>query len=401
MKLKLTQSTVEKLVKSQCPASGSVIVWDKRGGGFGLRLTALGVASFILNYRVAGRERRYTIGRWGTSPQEHSADSAYAEAVDLLTKIKDGFDPLAPAEDLAATQTGRTFADLAKDYMENAESYKRPHTLYDDHGMLRSVILPRLGPKLLASIEQQDIQSLHRSLKATPHRGNRVRALLSSMFRHAINNGWLTTNPVTGIPRYPEPPREVWLSKEQVGALKKALAAYSAQDTANAIRLLLLTGARPGELLGAQWDALDLKAATWFKPSCATKQKKNEYVPLNPPALALLKKMSANRNGSAFLFPSHARDGKAQALKSLKWAWAKVRETAGLPPVVINGKPKEVRLYDLRHTFASHCVQNGASLYLVGKLLGHTRAQTTQRYAHVDDAATRKTTENFAANIGW
>ena len=194
------------------------------------------------------------------------------------------------------------------------------------------------------------------------------------------------------------------------GALKKALASYSEQDTANAIRLLLLTGARPGELLSAQWPALDLTKGTWFKPSCATKQKKNETVPLNPPAVALLKKMFAQKNGSAYLFPSHARDGKAQSLKSLKHAWAQVSKTAGLATEFqIQGKRKKLlsrwkpnyRLYDLRHTFASHCVSNGESLYVVGKLLGHSRAQTTQRYAHVDDAATRKTTENFAANIGW
>ena len=373
--------------------------------------TAGHVAAFILNYRNAeGTERRLTIGRW----PEWSADAAYDEAVDLRKEVKKA-DPLETkkAEELATAQAERTLATLAKDYMENhAEIYKRPHTIYDDRGMLRSVILPRLGPIPLTAITQQDIQSLHNSLKATPHRANRVRALLSSMFHHAINNEWLTVNPVTKVPRYfggKEPMREVWLSKEQVGALKKALATYSAQDAANAIRLLLLTGARPGELLSSEWIAFDLKKGTWFKPSCATKQKKNEHVPLNPPAVALLKEMFAKKNGSAYLFPGYA--GRlGQSRTSLKWAWMQVSKTAGLAKEVkIQGRRKKLlsrwkpnyRLYDLRHTFASHCVSNGESLYVVGKLLGHSRSQTTERYAHINDTATRKTTENFAANIGW
>jgi integrase len=408
---KLSQATVAKLVKD-VPASGSTIIWDTRLGGFGLRITAGGIASFILNYRNAeGRERRCTIGRWG----EYSADLAYDEATTLRKKIKRGEDPLVTqkAEELATAQAERTLGDLAKDYMKNhAEIYKRPHTIYDDNGMLRSIVLPRLGPMPLTAITQQDIQSLHNSLVATPHRGNRVRALLSSMFNHAINNGWLTVNPVKKVPKYfggKEPKREVWLSKEQVGELKKALAEYSSQDGENAIRLLLLTGARPGELLSAEWSAFDLKKGTWFKPSCATKQKKNEHVPLNPPALALLKGMFAAKNGSPYLFPG-CTSRLGQSRVSLKWAWKQVSKTAGLATEVkVKGKRGKLlsrwkpnyRLYDLRHTFASHCVSNGESLYIVGKLLGHSRPQTTERYAHVDDSATRKTTENLAANIGW
>ena len=157
--LKLTQSNVEKLVKSHRPKSGSVIIWDKRGDGFGLRLTSLGVASFILNYRIHGKERRKKIGRW--SEKEDSADSAYRAALDFRNQIKEGIDPFEKkTEDLAATQTGRSVTDLADSYMENAESYKRPHTLRDDRGMLASVIKPRLGSMPLASIEQHHIQSL-------------------------------------------------------------------------------------------------------------------------------------------------------------------------------------------------------------------------------------------------
>jgi integrase/tetratricopeptide (TPR) repeat protein/predicted Ser/Thr protein kinase len=408
--------------QNKFPATGCRIIYDGLTPGFGLRFTSNTETppSFVLKYRSReGKSRLYTIGAYGAV---HSTESARERAKKLIGEIEAGKDPQQEKEDakrvkefetVATAEAGRTLVDLAKDYMTNhAEIYKRPHTIYDDRGMLRSVILPRLGPMPLTAVTQQDIQALHNSLKATPHRANRVRALLSSMFHHAINNEWLTVNPATKVPRYfggKEPKREVWLSKEQVGALKKALATYSAQDAANAIRLLLLTGARPGELLCAEWTAFDLKKGTWFKPSCATKQKKNEHVPLNPPALALLKEMFAKKNGSPYLFPgSGARLG--QSRKALKWAWMQVCKTAGLATEVkIQGKRKKLlsrwkpnyRIYDLRHTFASHCVSNGESLYIVGKLLGHTQSATTERYAHVNDAAKRKTTENFAANIGW
>ena len=155
MKQKLTQSTVTKLVKNEIPASGSKIIWDERLGGFGLRLTAGGVAAFILNYRFEGIERRLTIGRWPL----WSADAAYDEAVDQKKKSKKA-DPLETkkAEKLATAQAERTLATLGKDYMENhAEIHKRPSSIRNDRSMLDGVILPRLGQKPLTRITKQDI----------------------------------------------------------------------------------------------------------------------------------------------------------------------------------------------------------------------------------------------------
>ena len=402
------------------PGERAAYIYDGKESGFGLRLNATQTAIFILNYRNReGKSKQYKIGpypRW-------SADAARAEAKRLNAEIDGGADPqqekvnakkIKVAEDAAEKKAALTLVDLAKDYMTNhAEVHKRPHTVYDDRGMLRSVILPKLGTMPLTEITQQHIESLHNSLRATPYRANRVRALLSSIFNRAIKPlGWLTVNPVLGVPKYfggKEPLREVWLAKEQVGALKEALEKYSAQDSADAIRLLLLTGARPGETLSAQWQAFDLKKGTWLKPNCATKQKKNEHVPLNPIALGLLKDMHARKGGSLYLFPGYA-NRLGQSRTSLKWAWMAVSKTAGLATEIkVQGKRKKLlprwkpqfRLYDLRHTFASSGVSNGESLYSVGKLLGHSRPQTTERYAHLQDAALRKTSENAAANIGW
>lgn len=420
MKQKLTQRTVAELAKSAIPIRGSRIVYDKQIPGFGLRVTAAGAVAFVLNYYFEGKERRYTVGRW----PEWSADAARDEALDLRKEIKQGKDPIQERtrEELETTRSERTVSTLAQDYLENyAETHKRPASVRDDRNMLKSTILPRLGPMELSAIKRRDVELLHKSLKGSPYKANRVLSLLSKMFSCAIASEWMTTNPAKGIPRYLETPRKVWLSKEQLNALKNALDTYSAQDAANAIRLLLLTGARPGEALSAEWTAFDLKKGTWNKPSCATKQKKDESVPLNPPALALLKEMFAHKTGSPYLFPGQAEPlGKEQqqqkdaqngskSRKSLKWAWMQISKTAGLArEVKIQGKHRELsrwkpvfRIYDLRHSFASHCVSNGESLYVVGKLLGHTQSRTTERYAHVADAATRKTTDHFAEIIGW
>jgi integrase len=399
---------VVELAKSAIPTQGSRIVYDMQIPGFGLRVTAAGAVAFVLNYYFEGKERRYTVGRW----PEWSADAARDEALDLRKEIKQGKDPLEERDrqELETARSERTVSTLAQDYLENyAETHKRPASVRDDRNMLRSAILPRLGTMELSAIKRRDVELLHKSLKGSPYKANRVLSLLSKMFSCAIASEWMTTNPAKGITRYLETPRKVWLSKEQLNALKKALDKYSAQDAANAIRLLLLTGARPGELLSAEWTAFDLKKGTWNKPSCATKQKKDESVPLNAPALALLKEMFAHKIGSPYLFPGQAEQRLCKSRKSLKWAWMQISKTAGLArELKIQGKHRELsrwkpifRIYDLRHSFASHCVSNGESLYVVGKLLGHTQSRTTERYAHVADAATRKTTDHFAEIIGW
>ena len=407
MKQKLTQRTVAELAKSVIPTQGSRIVYDKQIPGFGLRVTAAGAVAFVLNYYFEGKERRYTVGRW----PEWSADAARDEALDLRKEIKQGKDPIHEREQqqLKTARSERTLSTLAQDYLENyALAHKRPASVRDDRNMLKSTILPRLGTLGLSAVKRRDVELLHNSLKTTPYKANRVLSLLSKMFSCAIAAEWMTTNPAKGIPRYLETPRKAWLNKDQLNALQQALDTYSAQDAANAIRLLLLTGARPSEVLSAEWGAFDLKNGIWNKPNCATKQKKDESVPLNSPALSLLRKMFTHKTGSPYLFPGHAeRLGKSRT--SLKWAWMQVSKTAGLAQEYeIQGKHRKLtrhrplfRCYDLRHSYASHLVSNGESLYVVGKLLGHSRSQTTERYAHVADAATRKTTDHFAEIIGW
>jgi integrase len=206
------------------------------------------------------------------------------------------------------------------------------------------------------------------------------------MFSLAVGWQWRADNPVTGIPKFPEERRDRWLKDEELSRLFTALDSSSNQRAAMAIRLLILTGSRRGEVLSATWDQFDLDGGTWTKPSAHTKQKKTEHVPLSSAALEMLRAWRAQvQPDCPHLFPGDA-DGKP--LQIIKRAWKTVCQSAGL---------KEVRMHDLRHTYASHLVSSGLSLAIVGRLLGHTQAQTTHRYAHLADAPLRAATELFGA----
>lgn len=378
------------------PAAGNRISYDDEIPGFGARITSNGVVSFILEYRLNGRHRRYTIGRFS----DLTVLAARERAIQLRGKILDGVDPL---QQRIEAQSEPTMDDLARDYIERyAKPHKRASSLRNDRQMLDNNILPKLKALRVRAVTRRDIETLHHSLKQTPYRANRVLALLSKMFNLAMEWSWRPDNPAKGIPRYPEDKRETWLTAEQVEDLLTALDNYSDQSAANAIRLLIVTGAREGEVLSATWDQFDLKRGIWTKPSHHTKQKKIEHTPLSETALQLLRRMNAMRTSPA-LFP-----GQKGARVTIRRPWVQVCRAAGLATSEqVPGKRKKfltiwkpaVRIHDLRHTFASHLVSSGESLHIVGKLLGHTLPQTTARYAHLADQAVRDAANKFATGL--
>src|SRR5262249_53089499 len=151
---------------------------------------------------------------------------------------------------------------------------KRESSLCNDRSLLDRFILPRLGAKLVAELSRRDVETLHLSLKETPYQANRAMALLSKMLSLAIRWGWRTDNPVKGIERFPEERRERWLRDNELGRLLEALGRYPDRRVADAIRLLMLTGARRSEVFSATWEEFDLGRGVWTKPSHHTKQKR-------------------------------------------------------------------------------------------------------------------------------
>lgn len=391
-----THITQRSVAAAKPPASGYIILFDDKIAGFGVRVTAAGAKSFVLNYRVAGEKRRYTIGSW----PKWTADAARDEASNVLLPAinKKGADPV---RDKKALRDEPKLADLATEYLEqHAEAKKREKSVYEDKRMLNHIILPKLGNLRVSAVRKRHVQSLHNSLKKTPYQANRILALLSKMFTFAMDGEMRADNPAKGVERFHEDKREAWLTVDQLHALSDALDSYDEQDAADALRLLIVTGARPDEVLGAEWSMFDLQRGTWNKPSHHVKEKKTEHTPLNPAALMILQRMAQHKVG-LYLFPGR-EPGTART--TLRNAWRQVCKAAGLSTeyhvIGKRGKPlprwkPNVRVYDLRHTFASHLVSRGWSLPLVGKLLGQVRPETTNRYAHIADGAQREVANDY------
>ncbi|MCU1269960.1 MAG: Integrase [Acidobacteriaceae bacterium] len=388
---KITEKMIAKL---QLPAKGNRIQYDKEIPGFGVRITSGGVVSFIINYHIHGRERRFTIGRH----PELSAAAARQRALQLRGAIADGSDPL---EDREQRRAEPTVADLASQYLDRyAVTHKRPSSVRNDRQIIQNIIQPRIGGLRLAGVGKRDIGSLHASLKGTPYHANRMLSLLSKMFSLANEWGWCEHNPARGVPRFHEDRRERWLTVEELRRFNLALDSYPDRRPANALRLLMLTGARASEVLRAEWAQFDLERGVWTKPSHHTKQKRIEHVPLSAPALKLLHEMKP-KVADGPLFPG---TNKHESRVTVWRPWLQVCKAAGLVNIETKkGKRRKtvykyrptLRIHDLRHTYASQLVSNGISLQVVGKLLGHTQPQTTWRYAHVADEAQRDATNLF------
>jgi integrase len=239
----------------------------------------------------------------------------------------------------------------------------------------------------VTQIEHADVDRLHRKLsERAPYQANRMAAVLSKMMNFAVKLGWRADNPVRGLERNHEDRRERFLSPAELAALSAALQEHGDQRSADAIRLLILTGARRGEVLGATWDQFDLIAGVWTKPSAATKQRKTHRVPLSAPALQLLASIRQRQGDEQrFVFPG---DVLGRPLADIKKTWASVCKRAGI---------EGCRVHDLRHTFASILVSGGGSLPLIGAMLGHTQVSTTARYSHLADDPLRAAAERVGA----
>lgn len=399
---RLTDAIARKALPS---ARGAAILWDAEVKGFGLRLSPGGGRSFMLDYRAEGRQRRITIGAY----PDWSVAAARKAAKAMKREVDHGRDPMSERH---AERAAPTVPDLWERYRLEHLPTKAARSQKDETMMWEQIVLPRFGKMKVAAISHEDIDDLHRditTIRGTPIRANRMVEVLRKAFNLSIRWKWRTDNPASGVRRNPEEKRNRYLNKVEVAALARALQDHSELVSANAIKLLMLTGARRGEVLGASWAMFDLENGIWTKPSAHTKQRKLHRVPLSRHAVLLLEEIKETAKGP-YVFPG--ADGKP--LTDIKRTWFSVCKKAGLVEKVEkksragkvmrgrNGKPimveePNVRLHDLRHSFASILVSGGASLPLIGQMLGHTQVQTTQRYAHLFDDPMRKAAEMVGA----
>jgi integrase len=208
------------------------------------------------------------------------------------------------------------------------------------------------------------------------------------MMREAVRQRYRIDNPCTGIKRHVEHSRMVDVTRAQLDQLYAALEAHPNREAVNAIKLLVWTGARKGEVLNARWAEFDLERGSWTRPPWRTKQKRISEIPLNPRALKLLVEMRAANPASDLLFPSPVADGRARA--DVKKIWAAIRKATGF---------KTLRMHDLRRVFATAALEGGVPLDAIAPLLGHSSTVMTRTYAHWRDKLLRDATGKAAAQL--
>jgi len=369
MRGKITKREVDALRAK--PDGAETVLWDGEVMGFGVRVQRGGAKSYILHYR-AGRGRgaplrKLTIGRHG-SPW--TAETARSEAMRLRGLIAGGADP---ASDRSARQEAPTIADLGRRFLaEHIEPKRKASTARAFRALLDNIIVPAIGDRKVADLTRPEVLRLHHANRHTPYQANRVLAVLSSMFNLAERWGLRAdgSNPCRHVEKFRERARERMLSPAELARLGDALAAYGGSSYAVvAVKLLVFTGARLGEVLGLRWEWIDFERGEARLPDSKTGAK---TLHLPPPALAVLANLPRLEGNPHVI----AGQKEGAALVNLEKPWRAIRKAAGLD---------DVRLHDLRHAFASVAASSGMGLPIIGRLLGHAQAAATSRYAHLAD----------------
>jgi integrase len=398
-------------------------VWDTRLKGFGVRVTERADAEgkvhhrkmFVVGYRPRGGRqfRRLSLGMFGPV----TVEQARAEALRQLSAISSGNDPVEAKRVQRAEQTVR---ELYPTYFEHVERHRKPSTTAEYKRMWEKHVLSAFGNKKVSAVTLADVRRFHRSLHKTPYHANRVVAMLGAFFTFASKEGArpLHDNPAHGVEFFPEQPRERFLTPDEFRRLGAALTRAESEGLppapehrrkppkeANAkhrpknagqpipanpfgvaaIRLLALTGCRENEILSLTWDSVDLERGHLRLSNTKTGK---SVRPLGQSAAAVLSGLPKIQ-GNPYVLPGGA---SGIHLKDIKRLWHAVRHAAKL---------SDVRIHDLRHSFASVPATSGESLLVVRSLLGHKRVATTERYAHLGDdpvkRAADRTSESIAA----
>jgi len=375
----------KRIVDAAKPTSDrEVFRWDAELRGFGLRVKPTGVKSYIIQYRTrTGISRRMTIGQHGVL----TAEEARREAKVQLGRAAKGDDA---AADKANARDGLSFATFTERYLsDHAATKKKPSSVRMDRINLNKHILPILGRRRLDTIGRADVVRLHHSMRDAPGAANRCLALLSKMMNLAERWGERPdgSNPCRHVEKYREHKRNRFLSADELARLGAACLRCEKDEKLGLsflalVRLLIFTGARLSEILKAQWDWVDFKSGVIHLPDNKTGAK---TIMLPAPALDVLARL-ARVDGNPYIITGEGN----RYLVSVWKPWAVLRALAGL---------KDVRLHDLRHSFASVGAAGGMSLNVIGGLLGHRQTQTTSRYAHLAADPLKTAANQIAAAI--
>ncbi len=360
----------KRVVDSLTPGPRDVIHWDDALHGFGVRVWPTGRKVYVAMTRVKGRLRKVTIGSHGTM----TPDQARTRVHEIISEAKAGRDPVRDADLARKAPTMRGLGD--RFLAEHVALRCKPSTQSEYKRAVELFINPALGPRRITDIERRDIADLHHSLRHIPYQANRTLGVLSKMFNLAEVWGLRPdgSNPCRHVGKYPERKRERFLSPEEFAALGEVLrdAERDGSETPSAIaaiRLLALTGCRLNEIMTLRWEHVDLRNRALRLPESKTGAK---VVRFGETVTAILKGIE-RVDGNPWVIIGRKEGSR---LTDLQHPWRRIRAGAGLD---------DVRLHDLRHSFASGALSLGEGLPMIGKLLGHSQVQTTARYAHLAD----------------
>ncbi|NKD87775.1 tyrosine-type recombinase/integrase [Haematospirillum sp. 15-248] len=343
-------------------------IWDDELPGFALRVLPSGRKGYIVQYRAGRRSRRMSLG----PSTVLTCEQARTRAIGIIAAARNGDDPAAERD---AERKTITVKELAERFDKEHVSVRVKETTAKGYRrLIERTILPALGRHRVTEVTRADIAKLHHDLRHIPYEANRCLEVMSKMFSLAEMWGLRPdgSNPRKHIKKYAEEKRERFLSPAELKRVGDVLREMEDEgiELSSAIaaaRLLILTGCRLGEIMTLQWEHVDIAGKALRLPDSKTGAK---VVHLGQPAIDVLtgiKKVDKNPWVIVGTLPG-AR------LTDLQPFWQRVRARAGL---------KDVRIHDLRHTFASTAVASGQGLPMIGKLLGHTQVQTTARYAHL------------------
>ena len=357
--------------------------WDRQRPGFGVRVYPNGSKVYLVQGRGPRGTRRIALGRHGTM----SADEARRQGTALLARIRAGEEVAAgPGEGDAPT-----VADLAERYLrEHVEVRCKANTVRGYRQVIEQHILPRLGKVPIGALDRTHVAELHYRLRKTPVAANDTVGALSRMLNRAEAWGLVPagSNPCRFVTPYRTRRLERFLTEDELRHLGEALDDLEAGGrvpvrAAAAIRLLMLTGCRCGEVLKLRWEDVALERNEVRLRDSKTGPR---VVPLSPAASRVLVGVPREADNPWVI----AGRQPGTRLTHLAYYWYPVRERAGLD---------DVRLHDLRHSFASRALALGEDLTMIGKLLGHRKIQTTARYAHLARDSVKESAALVAASI--
>ena len=378
----LTTRIVEELRVSD----REFVVWDRELPGFGVRVHPSGSKVYMVHKRSSGKSRRVTIGRHGV----WSLDAARREAGGIIASLKNGKTPGRPGAETGSAN-GPTVAEMAERYMkEHVAVWCKPTTAQHCRHILDKHLLPKFGTLRLGEITPDRAAALHDGLREKPIMANQVIDVLSRLFNKAKASGYVPPdgNPCRFIKKYPTRSCERFLSESEFVRLGTVLDELEAKGkisttAAGGLRLLMLTGCRRNEILTLRWEDVDLEHDEIRLSDAKTGAR---AVPLSPTARQVLASLPRQPNNPWVI----SGRGTGTRLSNLNATWAVVRKTARL---------EDVRMHDLRHSYASRALSLGESLPMIGKLLGHSKVQTTARYAHLARDSVKTAAERVSDSL--